>query len=395
MYRIKLNKYLKLSIRYLKLGIGTLIVGILSYMLISPSMKRFKGPDQYCIYIVSNYDDKTSVIIRDAFEEKIKKMNLEIDGVKIKVERRNDQGDLSKAKACALGIAKKNDVLMVVGHFYSDTTKEALPIYLDADPQIPVILTTETNPQLLPPLSKEYQPIYCLSPDDNNQADVAAKLATREEEDVNFWVVQDDQVRVYSNFLANKFIEKVQGITNKKVLLLSSSNLTPSVETLRALDIDCVFFAGLWHSALILIDQINEIYENDPNKPKIILTDACVDPRLIPRGKDAVEGVYLIHQLKANVYRQEGRGWGYYGDEAAATIRKIIDEANSTFKKSSIRKWLDIHRVSDARKSIKEAMENIHGEKRRVDTSFNIWKIKKDGKEDGMNVYKFSDWEEE
>lgn len=35
---------------------------------------------------------------------------------------------------------------MVVGHVYSTMTKGALPIYMAADPLIPAILTTETNP---------------------------------------------------------------------------------------------------------------------------------------------------------------------------------------------------------------------------------------------------------
>ncbi|MHC4726101.1 MAG: ABC transporter substrate-binding protein [Planctomycetota bacterium] len=396
MFRAKFRSYLKRSTKYLKIGIGTLVISIISYTIIKPPLKIFSGPEKYTIYIVSDHGDEASRDIRNACLKGINELNLEIDGVEIKTIIIDDQGDPDKAEACARRIVGRNDTLMVVGHFYSDQTEAALPIYLGADPQIPVILTTETNPQLIPPArSGEYDPVYGLSPDDNNQAKIAAQLAaqlaTDRDKKNNFWVVQDHQKKIYSNFLANKFIEETQARENTKVLLLSDSNLTPSVETLKALNIDCVFFAGLWHNALILVDQIYEIYESDPNRPKIILTDMCVDRRLIPAGKDAVKGVYLTHQLEANQYLREG-GWKYYGDEAVKTIVDIVEEAKSSFNKGWIKKWLGIRRAGDVRKAIKEVMNKKYGEKQRVETSFKIWKIECIKESKDVNVYEFTDW---
>ncbi len=59
-----------------------------------------------------------------------------------------------------------------VGHVLSSTTKAALPIYMKTDPQIPVILTTETNPQILPARDDPDQefPVFRLSPTDDDQA---------------------------------------------------------------------------------------------------------------------------------------------------------------------------------------------------------------------------------
>lgn len=360
---------------------GALILTIITVAIFKPLEKLFRGPKEYYIYIVSNFTDETAKNIRDKFEGTFD-TTLEIDGVEIVTKRENDYGDPSKAQTIASDIAERDNTLMVVGHFYSNTTAKALPEYMSADPQIPVILTTETNPHLLPsnnynniPL-KEYQPIYCLSPDDYNQAKTAAEHATSEKENQNFWVVQDVDNKVYSNFLSINFIEKVQEKKDKKVLLLTDNTLILSAETLKAFEIDCIFFAGHWRNALILIHQINTIYKNI-TKPKIILSDGCVDNRLIKQGKDAVEGVFLTHQKKQEYFRKEG-GWGIYGIDAAKVVKEIIRDTNATFKKGRLKKWFGIHRVNDARNAIKNAMYKKFGGKYRRDDIFHIWKITRD-----------------
>src|SRR5579885_1338974 len=98
---------------------------------------------------------------------------LTLNGAAIQFEALNDLGEPSNAQRIAADLAARDNTLLVVGHISSTQTKQALPAYLQkARPPIPVILTTETNPHLLPPkISDEiYYPVFRLSPTDDAQA---------------------------------------------------------------------------------------------------------------------------------------------------------------------------------------------------------------------------------
>jgi branched-chain amino acid transport system substrate-binding protein len=401
MIRIESAKFLRYAKKTTKWAAGPIVIDIISFLLIQPLLKQFSGPEEYYIYVVSNFREGQDAAkdIRKNFFDNL--TSLEIDGVGIVERDENDHGDPYRAENLSEELAKRDDILMIVGHFFSTTTARALPNYMKADPQIPVILTTETNPDLLPPPSpnngaitiEEYKPIYSLSPDDNNQAEIAAKHATLVKEHENFWVVQDVNNRLYSNYLAINFIEKVQNKLDKKVVLLTDSNLIPPVGTIEKLKIDCIFFAGQWQNALILIHQINAIYEGK-TRPKIILTDSCVDPKLLEQGKDAVDSVYLTHQLSYEDY-ENGGGWGLYGKEAANIVEQIMSGANRKFEKNRIKKWLNIHRVGDARIAIKRAMFEMfeaNEHKYRKDSDFHVWQIEEVNRNDGKIDYVFKDW---
>ena len=383
--------------KYLKWVAGPLIIGITSFLIINPILKQLSGPDIYNIYVVGDFkNEKSSRDIRDEFigEPYV----MDIDGVKIYKKALNDNGDPADAKRISERLAKKDNTLMIVGHMLSSTTKAALTAYNNCDPQIPVILTTETNPNLIPNNKeikfKDYVPIYGLSPDDNNQAKIAAGHATRIKEDTNFWVVQDNKNKVYSNYLAVNFIEEVQKRVDKKVMLLTDNNSIPPFGTIKKLKIDCIFFAGTWQNALILINQVNAIYEDEIKKPKIILSDWCVDDKLIDQGKDAVRGVYLTQQMKRKDFEEKGE-WGFYGKRAAKIVERILNDARNNIKKGRLKKWLGIHRVEDARKAIKKSMFKMfykNGTKYREQADFQVWQIKKIQTAEGNVEYKFMDW---
>lgn len=171
MFSIQSTKYGSLAKRLLKWVFGPLILGIISFAVFNPLLRQFRGVEKYYIYVISDFTEETSKNIRDKFKSGLERP-LKIDGVEIVIRDNNDFGDLSKAEKLATDIANRTDTLLIVGHFYSDTTAKALPFYLGAEPPIPVILTTETNPYLLPSsdskeiIGEKYQPIYALSPDD-------------------------------------------------------------------------------------------------------------------------------------------------------------------------------------------------------------------------------------
>lgn len=355
-------RILSLLVKYV---VGPIIMGIISIAVVDKVITWCCKPESYKIYVIGNLRDGASKEISKGIKEK-RDQNLKIDDVKIEIQEEDDKGDPRNATEISSKLAKANDTLMVVGHGSSTQTKAALPNYLQANPPVPVILTTETNPDLLPPevLRDGYCPLFRLSPTDDMQARSAAEYAINAiKESAAFWVVEDTSNSVYSRYLALEFIDKVQQAG--KAVLLWSTNLTiPSVETLKALKINCVFFAGSWSNALILIRQIKALSLGG-KMPMVILSDASVDQNLIEQGKDDVEGVYLTHPLKAGQYKVHG--YGLYGKDAYTIVEELIKDANAGFasimkKQNKLLYWskqlLNIHRVSDARFAVRSIMED-------------------------------------
>jgi ABC-type branched-subunit amino acid transport system substrate-binding protein len=377
---------------------GTIIVGIIAAVIFSfflqPILNRLRGPDKYYIYLVGDFGesgDETVKQIRDVFTDMINIENMEIDGIDIETRYEDDNGLPSLAEKISKDLSERDDVLMVIGHFYSTSTQAALPNYLRDNSMIPVILTTETNPNLTEAYEgDEYKPIYALSPDDVNQAEIAANFATTGEQLQSFWVIKDVDNETYSNFLTLKFIERVQDKGGGKILMFTNNLSMPSLETIKAMEFDCVYFAGSWQNALILINQLKKIYKDDKKSPTVILSDWAVDQRLIDYGQDAVQGVFLTHQLSYRDFQE--KRWGIFGEKAADLVRKIIKRVNEhEIKKSFIRNWLDMHRVRDAREAIREAMKAEFGERHRKPGNFHIWQIRGENSGDQTVSYKIED----
>ena len=370
--------------------IGVMVIGRLTNWVI--------GPKAYKIYVVGKFDDEAPRQIWGGVSEGESQLRA-LDGVKLEIERVDDLGDPLNARRVASEISRRSDSLLVVGHIYSTQTKEALPAYLqESDPPVPVILTTETNPNLLPPkVSKSvYYPVFRLSPTDDAQAERAAQFAISQGATA-FWVVEDVSNPVYSSFLAQEFIKQVQQKRNR-VLLWSTTLSIPSAESIRALKVNWVFFAGNWPNALILIQQVKAMFAGG-TMPGILLSDGCMDQQLIDTGGTDVEGVYLTHQLTAKGYAVSN--YGIYGKDASKLVAQMAEETDNRFSDLAgkqgglgylVRRILGLRRVRDARHALvaymEEAVRTGHefdltaggrcqfkDDGTRVSTTFHVWKV--------------------
>jgi branched-chain amino acid transport system substrate-binding protein len=234
---------------------------------------------------------------------------------------------------------------------------------MGADPPIPVILTTETNPALLPPPAPgddRGPPVFRLFPTDDNQAKVAADFIAAQGA-TSVWVVEDTSNPIYSEYLARTFMNSVyEGQTPVKVILSSNDlNLPPyAVDKMR---IDWVFFAGGWRNALILIRQLQAM--PGTRKPKVLLSDASANKLLLKYGGSDVEGVDLLHPLTADVFNNEE--YVAVGKEAYSLTSELVGNVHEQFDELATeeaplgyraRKWLGLRRVSDARRAIARFM---------------------------------------
>jgi branched-chain amino acid transport system substrate-binding protein len=276
---------------------------------------------------------------------------------------------------------------MVVGHLYSTPTKSALPNYLNADPPIPVILPFESSPDLLPPRIPEdiYYPVFRLSPTDDKQAEKAADFVANHGAKA-VWVVEDALNNVYSNYLAREFISQVHRLKSSKVLLWTTHQEIPSADAVKALGIDWVFFAGHWSNALILIRQMNAIWEGQRQKPPILLSDWGADQALIDQGSTDVERVYLTHPMRASVFNEAG--YAFWGDLAYRLLKQLIQDADGRFNELAREKggpgyylrWVaNFHNVADARNALHALMEEAVTLERTFDLDEQRYTFRRDG----------------
>jgi hypothetical protein len=349
--------------------LGTLISG----MIIGRIVDRIIGIKTYCVYIVGNQHENSVGTLMEAASEANGRYASLPGNVTVKTELIDDYGDPQQAEAISRELATRPDTLMIVGHGYSTTSKQALPNYLGADPPIPVILTTETNPNLVPssPPSAgnvSVAPVFRLFPTDDNQAAIAAKFLAYEHA-ASVWVVQDTSNPTYSEYLARQFLKDANEEQPQLKVILWSNNLNLPPYSVDKLPIDWVFFAGEWMNALVLVRQMNNLPGNNiPGKkrPKILLSDWSADNNLTKFGQGDVEGVYLLHPLPAAVFQDNNHG-GYepVGREASRLTSALVAEVHEDFDSLArdgaplsfrLRKWLGVHRVSDARRAMARYM---------------------------------------
>jgi len=333
-----------------------LIAVIIGIMFLNRVTNWFVGPESYKIYVVGGPDERINTKMWDAFN------GLEdgdIGGVKIKIVTISSDED--GAAGLSERLAGLDDTLMVVGHLYSTSSKSALPAYLNADPPIPVILPTETSPVVFIPSTEVYLPVFRLAPNDDDQAAKAADLIMKQGAKA-IWVVEDESNSAYSHYLGEQFVRNIHEKKSGKVMLWTTTRGSPSPETLKALGIDGVFFAGHWSEGIILARNARVSLKN-PGLP-IVLSDWCADPALIEQGGADMKGVYLISPITAKEVYDEG--FGYWGALAHQTTHQLLRSANERFDDLAsqnggtiyyMHKILNIHRVADARRVLKSTME--------------------------------------
>ncbi len=279
-----------------------LLLAFVTILIIQKSVDYLSGPSSYRIYVVgeSEPDELRTALVEECSIEH------ELDGRPVEFVHKNHiAGD---ARHTAEDVAEQNDTLMVIGHFTSTASSQALPVYLAQTPEVPVLLTVETNPTLTNFGEGAARPVVQLWPDDDEQVETAVHVALQHGN--RFWVVHDSTTNpVYSNYLANAFTTHVLS-QGKRVVLRSDNRDLPSPQTLREYQIDVVFFPGGWEDALMLIHTVQDTWGEDPHvsTPKVLLTDAAADEqhRLGNVGQRQVAGTFVTHPVSASTYMDRG-----------------------------------------------------------------------------------------
>lgn len=355
---------------YVLLGkwiIAPLIGAAIAALLISRLINAFIGVDHYSVYVVGPSDQPA---LADAFTKFANTpVHWSIQGIPVRLKVQDDQGEPDFAARIAAGLSKRDDTLLVIGHFQSSSSKAALPLYMDADPPIPVILTTETTANILPAANRPhtYYPVLWLSPDDDSEVRAAFDFA-RGKGAKAFWIVQDDLANpVYSSYLAEKFMERAQSPVTQ-VLLQTSPTLVLSPSVVKHLKTDWIFFAGGWRAALLFIRQLHAAGFTGMH---ILMSDGCATQDLLDAASTGeLDGIYVAHSLFAKTFSDSH--YGAYADDSIALVDKLISDADAGLSDGSavpeglgyrIRRMAGVHRVQDSRNAVIQAIHSVSGEK--------------------------------
>lgn len=388
-----------------------ILMAIIGIIIVGRVTDWWTGPDSYSIYLVGDFRNDPAIagIFEGFLGASCEKSDGEIirdkgiAGVPVRVKCLDDRGDAAEARRISADLAQRDDTLMVVGHIYSTLTKEALPNYLrQARPAIPVVLTAETNPHLVPAKEAggDYDPVFRMAPTDDGQAAEAAQFAIDHHKQV-LWVVEDERNPVYSKYLALEFVKRVQE-KEGKVVLWSSNMSVPPADTLKKLKIDFIFFAGDWSSALILIRQVKNMFP--PGRvPMLFLSDAAVDRQLLKYGGNDLDGLNVCLGYPIKVAQFKDSGFELVGKDARSIIDRLLADTDQHFvEESQVRSrfkyWsmllLNRHEVADARLALKSRMMKTvleertfpgitgeyqfahNGDNKRA--QWHIWKVQKD-----------------
>jgi branched-chain amino acid transport system substrate-binding protein len=404
------EQFYALLSRWIVLPLLSMLVGA---VIISRVANWYFGTYPYKIYIVGNMNDPFSVAkqINDGFIKEFESRNQELEnfeGGALTVGQEDDRGDPARARQIAEKIARQPDTLMVIGHTASGQSKEALPIYLATEPPIPVILPTETNPDLIPAKIKKhrFRPVFRLLPTDKVQAQTAADFVEEQAatSDKSIWVVQDLSGignHVYSSYLADEFVKDV-GSSPTHVVLWSNNLSAPSPTALIDLNIGWVFFPGGWRPALVLIRELRKLYQkiDKVQMPRIVLSDASAEQMLITGGGSDVEDVYLTYPMRVEEKGSDNSD-SVYGQNAARVIEGLIEDDNNSLDSDVVaeqcrtigyhfRSLMGIKRVGDARCVLGALMQEAEEDRRSFLLSNDkkiAFGVDEDG-EDGVRVDK-------
>ena len=226
-------------------------------------------------------------------------------------------------------------------------------------------MTMETNPDLLPIYcnADSFCPVFQLSPTDKDQAKTAVEFAKRKGGE-SFLIVKGSINTVYSNYLANQILEQIHE-SHKSVVIMTTDSAVFHPEVLKALQVNCVFFIGEHHQALVVIRQIKRL---GITRGTFLLSDSAADPKLPQIGQEDLEGVFLTHPRSADEIANEKIGYVDFGKDVRSIIAALLAEAETKLKGRSgfvakLKEFYTIRRISDARQALISSMKQKDNKK--------------------------------
>jgi hypothetical protein len=356
------------------------LVFVVGIVVLDPIKEWWGGPHAYKIYLVGKQQQNKEIAkIFSGFKLGSKLDSLKVDDVDVVVEEIDDD---KNAADVAKELAARGDTLLIVGHVYSQRTIDALPVYMQVDPPIPLIATKETNPDLLrqvPACAKGISdcPLMQMSPNDDEQAsdavDFALKKLTAQNQAMSrrFLIVKQDndsENKSYVDYLTNRYQSLLARpeYTQQGAVLVGTVNITDAnsyvqiITTAQTLKPDCLLFVGQFPSAQQFLAAFQEPSKALSPQPIVILSDAAINPGILDKGFGTATNIYATYALSSSQYTEPD---SILGRDAYAIVRELVKDVGphrpillGTTWKYKLRRLLQMHRVTDARRALDAVM---------------------------------------
>jgi ABC-type branched-subunit amino acid transport system substrate-binding protein len=224
-----------------------------------------------------------------------------LNGVRdlVTLEPFDDGGAADEAQRLARRIQSNPNVIAVIGHATSETTRSAAWIYNEVG--IPLLMPIATSPYAVYPpnsaISEDKRLPNCIRlppSDDRVQAPAVAALAKRRisPPGKRITLLRDvsKDTPEYSGPLYDK-LNKLPEIIQRQEVNAERTNFQLVATAIKDEQSDLIIFCGYGTTARRLIQALREVYAavNVSERPRIILTDGCRIPDLDTSGFD----VYL------------------------------------------------------------------------------------------------------
>lgn len=294
-----------------------------------------------------------------------------LKGVKLEIVPFDDQCSPDSAVKQAENIISSQQYQAVIGHVCSAATLATSNMYARAN--ILLITPTATNDKIT---ERNISTIFRMTGTDRQQSQVAATFIAKTLKSQRVAILHDQEL--YSKDLADLVSENLLHFGTSPVLYQGvprgTRNFTTVIKKLKALNVDAIYFAGLYPEISALAKTLNVLQLQIP----LITADGAALNKFVEQvggkkysgsvlmtfaenPKNILSSQTAIHRMRDN--KMETTGYALYSYAAIQVIAKAIDSANTT-DGITLANWLHQHEV-----------ETVLG-KKSWDTNGNINNIK-------------------
>jgi ABC-type branched-subunit amino acid transport system substrate-binding protein len=280
-------------------------------------------------------DEDAKAILRgvadaqDEFNKSGKRYSLEI-------VISNDGNDENVAMKIAKDLASDKDILGIIGHQTSESTKNAILVYGEPENLIPVISPSSTSSKLTDTSVKHNGKIFFRTVDSTEAAaTVLADLIKPISYD-KVAVVYKSQSE-YSNTLFNDFEKEFKAGKNAHLFDLDNDkfNINTLISNIKEKNIKTVLLmSNLRSNAQVLAIARNIHYLGllSPQKFQLFGADALFDRTTLKMGRDVVEGMILVSpclSLESIYTKRAADRWGIVPQEIDWRTANSYDAAQA------------------------------------------------------------------
>jgi len=317
----------------------------------------WRGPGSFKVYLVGSLEDADIQRVFNSFQKAAEKSRLEINGIPVEFELKNDLGNPTVAKRIAQQLVNAPDTLAVIGHVLSQQTKAAIPVYMSATPRIPLIATTETDDNLLSqcqPCSDGFVPLIQMAPTNKAQSESAVKYAL--EHGRNRFLLVSEVNGENADYIQNLMSDyngavKLYGFKGAIKVGEVSMGAPPSKESFQYWKPDCILYAGEREAAMSLIAAVKSF--DAPKGITIILPDSSVNRDMTNQYQEDPKPNEIRYTYPSDAYYFRN-DLNVFGQDAFALLRDLVSDSDAEPPSITerIHSLIGMHRISDARNNI-------------------------------------------